>query len=124
MGYSQLIIGDANITRFWQANQLAKPQLVGVPLRSVSCYDTLNSAFEDVTDGLDYVLLSVVTGFLIDEGSPLDVRRTSVNILSSVLAPLADAAKKSDKVEVCWPLLFTVFISFYVWFWLPICSHC
>ena len=105
MSYSRLIIGDANVARFWQAAQLARPQLVGVPMRSVSCHDMLASAMEAITDELDYVLVSVLTSFLIEEGSSVDVRSTSFNVMESVVKSLQAAAKKSKRVEVCVPLI-------------------
>ena len=52
MVYSQLIIADDNVVRFWPSCQLSRPQLVGVELKSVLCMDTLKSALEEVTDRL------------------------------------------------------------------------
>ena len=33
MVYSQIIIGEAKVIRFWQASQFARPQLLGVELQ-------------------------------------------------------------------------------------------
>ena len=95
-----MIIGDSNIVRFWQASQVSRPLHLGVPLKSVSCLDTLDSALASVTDELDLVLVSVLTSFVIDEGSAHDVRETCRNVFGTVIRPLIAAAKKSSNVEV------------------------
>ena len=100
MVYSQLIIADDNVVRFWPACQLSRPQLLGVQLRSVLCSDTLTAALEEVNDKLDYVLLSMLTGFLVDEGSASDVRGSCVNVLEAIFRPIYTAAKKSSNVQV------------------------
>ena len=69
MTYTRLLIGDSNVGRFWASAQTARPQLVGVPFKSATCLDTFSSALSDVTDALDFVMVSVLTGLLIDEGS-------------------------------------------------------
>ena len=101
MVYSQLIIADSNVVRFWPACQLARPQLMGVGLKSVLCFDTLGSALDEVTDSLDLVLLSVMTGFLVDEGSSTDVKGSCRNVMDAVFRPIYSAAKKSSNVQVC-----------------------
>ena len=101
MGYRCLFLGDGNVTRFWQASQIARPQLVGVPLHSVSCQNTLEAGLDLINDELDYVLISVLTTFLIEEGTALDVRGSTSNIFKSVLRPVISAATKSSHVEVC-----------------------
>ena len=100
MTYSRLIIGDGNVVKFWSASQSARPQLVGVPLKSVVCMDTFDAALQEVSQELDYVLMSIVTGFLIEEGSALDVRGSCVNILEGVLAKVDRVAKRHENVEV------------------------
>ena len=100
MTYSRLVIGDSNIVRFWQAAQLARPQLVGVPLKPVSCHDTLSAALDSITDELDYVIVSVLTSFLIEEGSSVDVRNTCFSVIESVVKGISRAAIKSKRVEV------------------------
>ena len=100
MAYSRLIIGDANVARFWQASQLARPQLVGLPLKTANCFDTLASSLSDVTDALDYVVISVLTSLLLDEVSASDVSTSSTNVLQSMVKHVEAAAKRSSKVEV------------------------
>ena len=100
MVYSQMIIADANVVRFWSACQLSRRELVNVQLQPVVCFDTLASSLEAINDSLDLVIVSVLTGFLIEEGSGLDIRGTCSNVLSSALRPIYSAAKKSSKVEV------------------------
>ena len=100
MTYSRLILGDSNIVRFWQAAQQARPQLVGVPLKPVSCHDTLTSALSSITDELDYVIVSVLTSFLIEEGSTVDCRKTCFNVIEMVVKGVSCAARKSKRVEV------------------------
>ena len=100
MSYSRFIIGDAHLTRFWPECQLSRPQLVGVPFKSASCFDTLVSALSDVTDGYDYVLISVLSSMIIDEASPSDVTASSFAILRDAVKSIGSAAKKSSKVEV------------------------
>ena len=105
MSYSRLIIGDANVARFWQASQLARPQLVGVPLKTVSCLDTLASSLLEVNDSLDYVVLSVATSLVLDEASSVDVRASSRNVFDTMIKHVLSASKKSQRVEVlsyCW----------------------
>ena len=105
MVYSQLVIADDNVVRFWPAAQLARPQLLGVRLRSVLCYDTLTNAFEEVDNGLDFVLASVLTGFLVDEGCSTNIAGSCQNILETAFRPIYSAAKKSPKVQVRYQLV-------------------
>ena len=100
MSLNRLVIGDANVSRFWAAAQLARPQLLGVTLRSASCLDTLAAALSDVTDNLDYVLVYMLSEFLIDEGSAADVVGSCSNIVSDVLKSLTSSARKSSNVQV------------------------
>ena len=99
-GYKRLILGDPAVVRVWQAAQLAKAQLVGVPLKPVSCLDTLTSGLSDVTDELDYVIVSVLTHLLTEEASATDVRVSCGEIISDVARVVTAAAKKSTRVEV------------------------
>ena len=100
MPYQFVIVGDANVVRFWEAAQVARPQLVGVGLKPASCFDTLSSALADVNDGLDFVVVSVLTSLLVDEASGTDVKGSSSNILSGAVKVVCAAAKKSGRVEV------------------------
>ena len=101
MGYLRLIMGDSSIARFWQASQTARPkELVGVPFKSADCLDTLASGLSDVTDELDYVLVSVLTGMLVEEALASDAIGSSRGIISDVLKIVAGVAKKSSRVEV------------------------
>ena len=100
MAYKRLIIGDVNIVRSWQAAQSARPQLLGVPLRSVTCMDTLDSALSSVTDEYDLVLLSIATGFLIDDGSASDVKASCANVLDDLSRRVAAAAKRAPRAQV------------------------
>ena len=101
MTYKRLIIGDANITRFWPDCQSARPQLVAVPMRPAKCLDTLSSALSEVTDEFDCILISVLTSMLIDEASSADVSGSSFNIIRDAVRLISASAKKSSKVEVC-----------------------
>ena len=101
MSYQRLVIADANIGRSWQASQLARPQLVGVPLKNAACLDTLASSLMDVTDALDYVVISVATSLVLDEASSTDVRGSSFNVFETMVKHVMAAAKKSARVEVC-----------------------
>ena len=100
MPYKILILGDANIVRFWDASQVARPQLLGVSLKPVSCFDTLTSALSIITDETDLVLLSFLTSFLLEEASAVEVRSTCTTIITDVVKRLVPVAKKSSKVEV------------------------
>ena len=112
MVYSQMIIADDNVVRFWSACQLARPQLLGVELKPVACFDTFSSALSDVTDKLDLVLLSVMTGFIIDEGAATDVRGSCRNVLEAVFQPIYTAAKKSSNVQVIYLNVLGRFFNF------------
>ena len=105
MTYQRLIVGDPNIVRVWQAAQLARPCLVGVPLRSAACLDTLRNGLEDITDELDYVIVSVLTSLVAEEASATDVRGSSANIMSDVMKIISSSAKKSSRVEVTFILV-------------------
>ena len=61
------------------------------------------SALEEVTDRLDLVLMSMLTGFLVDEGSILDIPGSCRNVLDTVFRPIYSAAKKSSNVQVFFP---------------------
>ena len=100
MSYTRLIVGDANVAHFWQASQLARPQLVGVPLKTVSCLDTLASVLAEVHDSLDYVIVSVLTHLLTEEASATEVRGSCNQIIGDVARIVAAATKKSTRVEV------------------------
>ena len=100
MSYKVMIVADANVVRFWDAVQLARPQMVGVSLRPVSCLDTLSAALSDINDGIDYALVSVLTTLLLEEASASDVRASSYNIIRDVVKRVVACAKKSGRVEV------------------------
>ena len=98
MAYKRIILGDANIVRFWQASQLARPQLMGVTLKPVSCLDTLDAALGAVNDELDYALVSIVTSMLIDGVSVNDLEVSSHNIIEAAVKRLVATARKSARV--------------------------
>ena len=100
MPSSIFVIGDANLDRFWPESQLARPQLVGVPFKHVSCLDTLGSALSDLNDSFEYALISVLTSMLIEEGSAADVSGSSFNITRDVVKLVRSAAKRAPKLEV------------------------
>ena len=101
MAYKIVLIADANVVRFWDEAQKARPQLLGVSLKPVSCLDTLSSALADVNDGHDLALVSVLTTLLIDEASASDVRGSCYNVIRDVIKRIIATAKKSKRVEVC-----------------------
>ena len=101
MPYSMLIIADGNVTRFWDAAQLSRPQLAGVTLKPVSCLDTLASSLSEVNDGFDFAIISVLTSLLLEEASAADLKGSSLNICQDVVRRVSAAAKRSSKVEVC-----------------------
>ena len=68
-GYRRLLLGDANLVRFWQAAQSARPQLKDVPIKSASCLYTLESGLELVSDEFDYIIISMMTSVIIDDAS-------------------------------------------------------
>ena len=100
MPYTLMILGDANVARFWEAAQVARPQLVGVTFKPISCMDTFSASLTDVNDGFDFVLVSVLTSLLVEECSSTDVTASSQNIIVDLVKLLRLAAKKSSKVEV------------------------
>ena len=100
MTYRLLITGDGNVVRFWQAAQLARPQLVGVPLKPATCLDTLEASLVGVTDEYDYVLVSVLTSLLLDVASASNLANSCSNIIQTVAKRVATSAKKSARVEV------------------------
>ena len=100
MSYRRLIIGDANVVRSWQAAQLARPQFASIPLKTVSCMDTLSSSLEDISNELDYVVVSVMTGLVIEEGSASDVRGSSFSIIDGVVKRVVNVAKRTSRVQV------------------------
>ena len=101
MTYRVLLLGDANVARFWEAAQVARPQLVGMTFKPVSCSDTFAASLQDVNDGFDYVLVSVLTSLLLEECLAAEIEGTSMNIIPDLVKQLCLAAKKSSKVEVC-----------------------
>ena len=100
MTYKRLIIGDANIVRFWQASQTARKDLVGVPLQAVSCLDTFENALASVTEEFDFVLVSVMTSLLMDEISSTDLRSSSFSVFEGVIKRLSAVSRKAKRVEV------------------------
>ena len=98
MAYKRLILGDANIVRFWQTS--TSTLVAGVPMKAVSCLDTLESALGSVTDELDYVALSFLTSLVLEEGSSVDVKGSCSNIIEAAVKFVSAAAKKSSRVEV------------------------
>ena len=108
------MIGDSNVARSWQSAQAVRRDLVGVPLRSVSCFDTMEAALAEVTAELDYVVMSFDTSLVLDEASPVDVRGSCQNVFESVIKHLVAAAKKSVSVEVRFclsPLIRLLYLS-------------
>ena len=100
MAYTRLLIGDANVARFWPAAQVARPQLMGVNFREASCSETLSAALSEVTDTLDPVIISVLSEFLIEEASALDISQSCSNIVGDVFRALERSAKRSSNVQV------------------------
>ena len=119
MTYNRLIVGDPSIVRVWQAAQLAKAQLVGVVLKPSSCLDTLTSGLSDVSDELDFVIVSVLTHLLTEEASASDVRGTCGEIICDVAKIVFSAAKKSTRVEVDKNL----FKFYYILFWVRLSAY-
>ena len=101
MTYRRLIIGDSSIVRVWQAAQLARPQLTSVTIKPASCLETLSSGLSDVSDELDYVIVSVLTSLLAEEGSGANVHGSSLGLISEVAKAIASSAKRAPRVEVC-----------------------
>ena len=110
MTYQFIILGDSNVVRFWEAAQTARPQLMGVSLKPISCMDTLSSALSDVNDGLDFSLISVLTSLLLEEASSVDVKNSCGNIIRDVVKLICAAAVKSKRVEVNMLLVLSHFI--------------
>ena len=132
MAYRRLLIGDANVVRFWQAAQVSRPQLNGVSLKAVSCLDTLDSALEGVSNELDYVIVSVVTSFLIEESSQTDISVSSFNVLQNIVKRVMSSAKRAQRVQVrfnqtvFWRFLlfhFSCTIIFYHFLVIAVMSH-
>ena len=98
MTYQRLIIGDSSVSRFWQASQIARPQLLGVLLKPVSCLDTLSSALDSISDELDYAIVSVMTSLLIEECS--DDADGAKGVLEAIVRRVRTAAERSQRVEV------------------------
>ena len=74
--------------------------IFSVPFRSVSCVDTLASSLEDISNELDYVVVSVMTGLVIEEGSAADIRGSCVSILDGVVKRVNNVAKRATRVQV------------------------
>ena len=100
MGYRALLLGDVHVVLSWQAAQTSRPQLVGMPMTAANCLDTLTSGLASVTDELDYVIVSVLSSMLNEEGSAADVRGSCSNIISDAIRVISAAAKRSSRVEV------------------------
>ena len=80
--------------------RLARPQLMGDTLKPISYYDTLEAALALVSDELDYVLVSTLTTFLLDEMSHSDVKVSSYNIIEGLVKRLVATSKRAPRVEV------------------------
>ena len=100
MTYVRLLVGDSNVVRFWDSAQVSRRDLAGVVLKSATCLDTLRSSLSEVTDALDFVVVSVLTSLATDEGSAFDVRPTCLTIFKDAIRIVSDTAKKSGRVEV------------------------
>ena len=109
MAYKRLILGDANIVRFWQTS--TSVLVAGVPMKAVSCLDTLESSLGTVSDELDFVALSFLTSLIIEEGSPSDVKGSCANIVEAAVKLVSASARKSARVEVCFCSLLSWIIS-------------
>ena len=99
-GYRRLLIGDGNLTRFWQAAQAARPHLKDVPIKSAACLFTLEAGLEMVSDEMDYVIVSVVTSVVIDDGNATDVAGSSRNALESVFKRVTASGRKAPHCQV------------------------
>ena len=100
MTLRRILIGDANIGRFWQALKGARPQLKDVQCRQASCLDTLETAHDQVSDEYDLAILSLVTSILLDECSSADVKGSAINAIDPVVRRVVGAAKKSSHCQV------------------------
>ena len=103
MTYRQLILGDANVGRFWQAAHGRLSSLRSATFTSVTCPDTLQAGLGQVTDEFDFVIVSASTSLMLDEGaaSASDLRGTTRNILDMMTKQVSAAAMKSKRCEVC-----------------------
>ena len=116
MTYTRLIVGDPSIVRFWDAAQISRPQLVGVTLKPASCMDTLTASLSEVNDGLDFVVVSVITSLVLEEASAAEVYASSLNIINDSIKRIKAAAKKSSKVEVMGSNLSVCFVCRVLYF--------
>ena len=107
MTYKRLIIGDASVGRYWQVVQSARPRDLGeVVFKPASCYDTLETALDFVSDELDYVVFSVVTSILTDECNASDVKASAINVIDGITKRIFSCAKKSKHCQVCCTIIF------------------
>ena len=107
MSYRRILIGDVNVARFWQPMQAARPQLKEVAFKHASCLDTLETALDSVSDEHDYAVVSMVTSVLVEDGSAMDVRGSSVNALEASLKRIIAASKRSMHCQV-WCFIFFI----------------
>ena len=92
--YRRLLIADVNVGRFWPSIQRE------VPFRSATCLDALDTALQQVTDEFDYVIVATVTSLLIEEGSAIDAKGSSINALDPFIKLVVAAGRKSPGCEV------------------------
>ena len=104
MTYKRLIIGDANVGRFWQNMQRLSPPLQSVSFSSAVCSDTFETSLRGVSDELDYVVVSVATSLILEEASSIDVRGSARNVLESMVKLVARSALRAKNCQVVYSL--------------------
>ena len=102
---SRLLIGDNNLSRFWNAYQFARPGLKNSSLLTATDLDTFDHALTQ-TDDKEVVIVSILTSILIEEANSLEVSVSASNVCSEAITRLIGICPRSPDCQVSIRCLF------------------
>ena len=96
---SRLLIGDNNLSRFWNAYQFARPGMKNSSLLTATDLDTFDHALTQADDK-EVVIISVLTSILIEEANALEVSVSAANVCNEAIARLVGVCPRSPSCQV------------------------
>ena len=97
---SRLLIGDNNLSRFWNAYQFARPGMKNSSLFTATDLDTFDHALSQIEDK-QMVIVSILTSILIEEANSADVSLSASNVCNEAVSRLIGVCPQSPDRQVC-----------------------
>ena len=97
---SRLLIGDNNLSRFWNAYQFARPGMKNSSLLTATDLDTFDHALSQIEDK-QMVIVSILTSILIEEANATELSVSASNVCNEALSRLVGVCPRSPDCQVC-----------------------